>query len=170
VTPTTRGIVIGLGLATLVAGGAIAWVVVQRRGPPETFAEVDFEHLDPRDARWIRLRGMAHYPATLTQRLPETTFAEARTYYVFGFFPENRTGDREIPVLVRTQRPPERLVSYETITIEGRLGPLTERTVPSGSESLLGENAGYFFAEPVWLLEPVRIESEDGVWQEPGWE
>lgn len=167
---TMRGVAIGLAVAGVAAAAIVTTVVMSRKGPPEAMPEVSFDELDPREQRWIRLQGTAHYPATLTQRLPATMFREDRTYYVFGFFPENQTGAREIPVLVRTQRPPEKLVSYETMVVEGRLGPLTERTVPSGSESLLGENAGYFFAEPVWLLEPVRIEHEDGVWTEPGWD
>lgn len=168
-TKTMRGVLVGLGLAAVAVGGVVAGVVSSRSGPPAVFATSGFGDLDPRQKRWIRLEGTAHYPATLTQNLDATMFREERTYYVFAFFPVHDTSSREIPLLVRTQRPPERLVSYETMTIEGRLGPLTERTVPSGSEKLLGEKVGYFFAEPVYLLEPVRIVSEDGIWEEPGW-
>ncbi len=165
-----RGVGIGIGAAAAIAVGVGVAVWAGRDRPPEAFADATFTTLEPERTRWIRLQGQAHYPSTITQRVPETAFRPARTYYVFAFFPEHQTDAREIPVLVRTQRQPDRIVSYEAMTIEGRLVPPGKQAVPPGTESMLGEKRGYFFAEPLWVLEPVRIVSEDGVWEEPGWE
>lgn len=165
---TRLGIIVGLALAGLVVivFGASVWVGEQ--APPEVFDEISFDSLDPTERQWVRLTGQAHYPSRLRQIAPPTLLRPERTYELWGFFPENATAQREIPVLVRTQRRADRIVAFETLTIEGRLVLPSRNEVPPDTERRLGEHSGYFFGEPIWLLQPVRILSEDGVWEEPG--
>lgn len=150
----------GAVLILAVAGWALFREPVPPR--PEVVSEASFETLG--DAPWVRLKGTAHYRATITQREAATLFREERTLYVFPFFPVNETADRAIPVLVRAARPPERLVAYETMVVEGRLRPPTRDVLPPQTEGSLSEKTGYFFADGLWVLDATRIESEDGVW------
>lgn len=149
-----------------IVGAALLTLRTPAPPAPEDFVRRTFDDLDPQPA-WVILEGTAHYEARLTQKEPASLLSEARTRYVFAFFPVNDTSDREIPVLVRTSRPPERLVSFETMTVEGRLHPITKRDLPPGAEVMLSERTDYFFADRVLLLDAVRVVSEDGVWEEP---
>lgn len=112
----------------------------------------------------VRLSGLAHYGATVTLNTPATLFDEARQHFVFGLFPAHDAAGREIRVLVRTERPPERLVSYEVMTIDGVVAPPIPETVPANVQTLMSESAGYWFADDVVVVEPVRIESDGEVW------
>ncbi|MCB9666099.1 MAG: hypothetical protein H6732_18470 [Alphaproteobacteria bacterium] len=155
------------GIVLGIVGGTAAFALrAPAPPPPGGFVAQTFEELDP-SAVWVRLEGTAHYEARLTQREPASLLAPERTRYVFGFFPVNDTSDREIPVLVRTSRPPERLVSFETMTVEGHLHPITRRDLPPEAETMFGERSGYFFADRVLLLDAVRVVSEDGTFEEP---
>jgi len=63
------------------------------------------------------------------------------------------------PLGSRTQRPPEHLVSYELMTVEGRIERPTVNKVPFDTEILLGKGTDYFFADDLLLIEPWVIES-----------
>lgn len=153
---------------SVLALGAVAWWVTQEGGfiEPPPLTEVSFETLHD-GAQRVRLEGMAHYASTITQTVPGGLVSPERHYYVFGFFPKHDAASRAIPVLVRTSRPPERLVSFEVMTVEGRLGPIDTRLIPPSTEAMLSGKSEYWFADEVLLLRAERIESEDGVWVEP---
>ncbi len=152
-----RWFVVPFVAVAAVAGlAAAAWSVFVD-GPCESYADVDFFDLDP-SVRCVRTTGTAHYEVVITQRVPGNGFFEDKTYYVFGLFPPGNTTEREIRILVRTERQPERLVSYETMTIEGALLRMDHRKIPFDTERRLGERSSYFFADRVYLLEPDRIE------------
>lgn len=133
--------------------------------PPVEIPESTFEAL-PEAGSWVSLRGQAHYDARIVQRRAASIFTEARSDYVFGFFPEHATEDRRIRVLLRTQREPERLVSYETMTVEGQLVPITEADLSGAVQEQLFHRTGYYLADDAMRLDVVRILSEDGVWEE----
>jgi hypothetical protein len=154
------GAVLGLGALVTVFGdqGALA---------PEAPAQaIGFDEVVRSSGR-VRVEGMAHYASTITQRVPGGLIAEDRTYYVFGVFPKHDVSSRAIPLLVRTSRPPERLVSFEVMEIEGRLGPIDTRRIPPSTEAVLSGKTEYWFADEVKLLDVERIYSEDGEWIEP---
>lgn len=133
--------------------------------PPGEIPVVGFDALDLASP-WVTLEGTAHYASVITQKVPGSLFSEPQTLHLFGFFPRDASEERAIPVLVRTSRPPERLVHYEYLTVTGRLTALTKDKVPLTTETMLSERTEYFFADEVLLLEPIRIESEDGVFEE----
>lgn len=133
--------------------------------PPADLAETRFDAL-PAAGAWVRLRGQAHYEATITQRRPATLLADATTHHLFPFFPEHRTEERGVTVLVRTTRQPERSVSYETFTVVGRLRPVTDDDVGAAVQARMMTQTGHWLQDGALVLDAVRIESVDGLWEE----
>ncbi len=143
-----------LGLTAL--GASQGWMQEEVRGEATYIA---FDALgDAPDV--VRVSGMAHYTSVVTQQVPGGLLREPQTWYLFGLFAPYDTEGRNIRLLVRTQRPPEHLVSFELMTIEGRLQRPTLHNVPFDTEILLGKgSSGYFFADDMLLVEPWHIES-----------
>ncbi|MCB9669508.1 MAG: hypothetical protein H6736_09880 [Alphaproteobacteria bacterium] len=139
------------------AGAVLLWTV--KGMPCDTYAPTEFFDLEL-GTRCVRVQGMAHYDVVVTQKVAGNGFFADKTYYVYGLFPAGNTDEREIRVLVRTEREPERLVSFETMTIEGRLLPMDYRKVPFDTERRMGQKSNYFFSDRIKLLEPDRIEVE----------
>jgi len=145
-------VVFGTGL--LVIGWNKGWFGASRGVPvPITFDDLDHP------PTFVKIRGMAHYTAVVKQDVPGNLFRKPQVYYLFGLFPPYDTDDRKIRLLVRTTRAPERLVSYELMTLEGRLERPTLSKVPFDTEIILGKYSDYFFADDVWLIEPWSIQS-----------
>lgn len=146
-----------VGIAVTVYVWVVGW-------PCDDYSPVDFFDLDPR-TRCVTVRGSAHYEVVLDTKIPGNGFFGDQHYYVFGLFPAGNTQEREIRVLVRTARPPERLVSFEEMEIDGRLLPMDYRKIPFDAETQLGRRSNYYFSDRVYLLEPDRIR----VSGEPEW-
>lgn len=137
---------------------------------PRTVGEpkdVSFEEINLDQDRYVRLRGTAHYRALLKERVPASLIRGGITLYAFGFFPEDDLNSRAIPVLVWTQRAPERRIEYEYLTIEGILSAPDDRNVPPGAEDILAAGGEHWFSDSLVVMEAVRIMSEDGEWIEP---
>ena len=167
VAPRARGPrLLGMMFLALVAAAAVGRWAAQPRVPDGPAEEITFEQLHD-GAEVVRIKGMAHYASTITQTVPGGLFGEDTTYYLYGFFPEHATTAGAIPLLVRTQRKPERLVTFEVMTVEGALGRPTSRVVPPSTEAMLSKRTDYWFADEVLLLQARRITSEDGVWTAP---
>ena len=83
---------------------------------------------------------------------------------MFPLFADHQTAERAIRVLVLTERPPEDLVSFETMTISGRLLPVTTAEVPLGTEVQIGQRSDYFFTDEMLLLVPEEVRSGSEVW------
>lgn len=147
--------VVPFALVSTVGIGVIAyfWVV---GWPCESYTPVDFFDLDPR-TRCVRTRGSAHYEVVLDTKIAGNGFFADQHYYVFGLFPPGNNQEREIRVLVRTERPPERMVSFEEMEIEGRLIPMDYRKIPFDAETQMGRRSNYYFSDRIYLLEPDRI-------------
>lgn len=153
----------------ILALGATAWWMTHRDqdfGRDGPVLEVDFAALELSSGP-VRLSGMAHYRGTIVQKVPATVLSEEQTWYVFPLFPVYDTDNREVRVLVRTQRPPEKIISYEIMTLEGRPREVTPERVPFSTEILMGQQADYFFADEVILIEPWRITVDEEVWEAP---
>ncbi len=114
--------------------------------------------------RDIRVKGMAHYPIVINQRVPGNLFFEEKNYYLYALFAPYDTKERAIRVIVRTERPPPSLVSYEYMTIEGHLSFPTQDQVPFETEIELGKKTDYFFIDEMLLLEPTSIEVDGEIW------
>ena len=134
--------------------------------PRSTPVEMRFEDLSL-DEQTVRVDIMAHYEALVKQTVPESLFTDEQTLYLFGAFAPYDSDGRSVRLLVRTPRPPERLVSYEMMTIEGRLERPIPEKVPYSTEQLFGKHADYFFSDDVLLIEPWRITLDGEVWELP---
>jgi hypothetical protein len=148
----------------VIAFAGVGWGAAQTVGwsDPGPLHDIAFEELHD-GAVHVRLDGMAHYASTITQKMPGSLFTEEQTFYVFGVFPKDDTSSRSIPLLVRTSRPPERMVSFEVMTLEGTLGQIDTRLLPPSTEAMLSARTEYWFADEMKVLTVERIFSEDGV-------
>jgi hypothetical protein len=136
-------------------------------GDPSPPADVPVASFDamPALGSWAALEGQAHYDAMFTARHGATWFRDEKVEYVFPFLPEHRTDERKVLVWVKTARAPEPGVSFETMTVEGVVLPLTEATMPVPLQTELALRSGYHAAADALLLDAVRIRSVDGVWE-----
>ncbi len=144
---------------TLVSGVGVAvitwlWIVGV---PCDAYQKVDFFDLGP-STRCVVTSGNAHYEVVVTQTVPGNGFFDDQTYYVYGHFPTGNIDEREVRVLVRTKRPPERYVSFEEMTITGKLLPMDYRKIPFDTEIKMGQRSNYFFPDRALLLEPDGIQ------------
>lgn len=157
-------VIVGGGLAVR---GLLLW---SERAPWDRAPTVDVDdfgdlHLGEPN---VRLRGMAHYEMVVRQTIPASMVSQERTLFLFALFPRDDTSGRAIRVLVRTERVPPKLISYENMTIEGRLRPPTAEVVPFGTEVSVGKRSDYWFDDGMLVLEPWRISADGEVWTAPG--
>ncbi|NCG21304.1 MAG: hypothetical protein GWP91_20030 [Rhodobacterales bacterium] len=145
-------------------GATIWWMTL-----PPTFPRGEAVAMEVADVYleqpFVRLEGVAHYEVVLRQKPQGRLFGDDKTYFLFPFFAKNNESDRAIRVMVRTTRPPERLVNYEHMAIEGYLSLPSEVKVPYSSEITIGKRSDYFFTDEMLLLEPWLIESDGEVWR-----
>ncbi len=154
-----------LGVVVAAGAGLVLRELLPRTwGAPE---EVAFNDLDPAKARHVKVKGVGHYESLVSQIAPAGIITDNLKFYTFAFMAEGEDTSREVRVIVRTQREPPRMVDLEYMTVEGVLSPLDPRRVPPATEDAMAQRGGFQFAEPVWLLEPVRIWTEDGEYVEP---
>jgi len=148
----------------IVAGGIGVKLWVSRSDlVPQPVVETDFANLDPL-ASFVRIRGTAHYPVVIRQTVPGNLLTAEKTYYLFPLFPEHDVDNRAIRVMVRTERPPEERVSYEVMTLEGRISPPDHHKLPFSTEIAIGKRSDYYFTDQMVLLEPWKITSDGQVW------
>lgn len=131
------------------------------RGEPVEMPVGDIDLSTP----FVRVKGMAHYPVIIKQTEPGNLLMEERTYWLWPLYEAHDTTSRGIRVLVRAPRPPDDLVSFEYMTVEGYVSMITPEKVPFSTEIDLGKRSEYFFTDDMVLLEPWRIESDGEVWE-----
>ena len=136
-----------------IAASVYVWV---SGSPCESYAPVEFFDLEP-TTRCVKVKGLAHYEVVLTATIPGNGFFPDQTYYVYGFFPPGNVEEREVRILVRTLREPERMVSFEEMEVSGVVLPMDHRKVPFNAETQMGNASNYYFSDRVYLLEPDRI-------------
>jgi hypothetical protein len=154
-------LVSGIGVAV----GTYFWL---NGTPCESYEPVEFFDVDA-STRCVRVHGVAHYEVVVTQVVEGNGFFDDRSYYVYGLFPKGAATEREIRVLVRSEREPERFVSFEEMTLEGKVLPMDYRKIPFDTESRMGDRGGYWFNDLVVMLEPDRIEVDgEDTWVRPG--
>ena len=116
------------------------------------------------DLSCVTVEGQAHYEVLIKQTIPWSPFKPEHTRYLFALFNQHDTDGRAIRALVLTERPPERLVSYETMTVTGALIPVTTDVVPHGTEVQIGRKANYFFEDGMVLIRADEIASDGERW------
>lgn len=161
----------GLGWFAAVAAAILAvgvgWRVIgEGIAPCDAYTAVPLHEVDAADG-CITVTAQAHYDVVVNQRAPGNLLVADKQYYLFPLFEEGDTSNRAIRVFVRTERPPESLVTYETMTVSGRLQPITSREIPPGTEVSIGQKSDYFFTDSMRLLVPDRVVSEGEEWVAP---
>jgi hypothetical protein len=150
----------------IVAAGIGAWLVLAAGPRPCTdHDEVGLVGLDPVEQPCIAVDGTAHYTAVARQTVTSGLFRDEQVFYLFPLMPPDDYDGREVRVLVRTTRAPERLVSYETLAMTGRIERATPELVPYRTEIELGKAGGYFFTDDLVVLTPDEIISDGVVWR-----
>ncbi len=107
-----------------------------------------------RNHRGVRVSGTAHLTVKLVQRSGEDH------WYLFPLFEKGDTEGRHIAVMVRTQRRPKDLYSFEDLTLEGLARPPGTLLPRSTQEQYLSR--GYTFAEDFVLVEDFREPEPSG--------
>ncbi len=136
----------------LVAGGALGyhyWDTGALPGMHPTFHPVSVDTINAED-RGVRITGTAHYEIQLHQ-----TFEGGERWHIFPFMAPGDTMNREVKVLVRAQRDPEALVTYEDMVVDGLARPAGGRVGPKVIDAL--RNQGYTFAKGLILVEAMAV-------------
>ncbi|TNE84339.1 MAG: hypothetical protein EP330_29415 [Deltaproteobacteria bacterium] len=144
----------------LVLVGAPLAYVWQRDGRPlfedPTYVATALDAVDPTREPFVEVTGMSHYSVVVKQEMPGKFFQEGRTLYLFPLYEAHDTDSRAVKLLVRTERQPRRLVSYEFMTVRGKVGLATAQQVPFGTEELFGRK-GYYFADEILVIEADEV-------------
>ncbi len=152
----------------VVAAGLGASILLSDVFEPTCDAYVDVTFADlTHDQPCVRLKGNAHYPMVVRQTTPGGWFTTEQTVFLFPMFAEGVTEDRAVEVLVRTTRAPEDLVSYEAMTVTGRIDRVDPHKVPYSVEIDIGKRTNYFFTDHMVVLEPDMVLTSDEEWAEP---
>lgn len=142
-------LVVGLPLLvfTLAASIFVGFVWWDRGAPPgfeppvEDVAVADLT----RSHRGVRIKGTAHYGVKLVQKQGD------ETWYLFPLFAPSDTAGREVSIVIRTQRKPGDLYSFEDLVVEGLARPPGTLMPQSTQEQIT--RRGYHFAEDFVLVE-----------------
>lgn len=146
-----------LPFSAVVLGGALVFLVkgwLFGRTPPAQAPWVPLAELDL-TVPYVRTSGMAHYGVVMEQFAPGNLLRPEQHYWLFPLTEPYDTTQGVVRVLVRSEVPPEELVTYELMTIEGWVTRATPETVPYDIEIELGRRSNYFFAEPLVFIEAV---------------
>lgn len=117
-------------------------------------------HPEPVDVAWedlrvehdaVRVSGTAHYTLRVSQDRDGRFGRPDRTWYVAPFMKPGDTSSTLIEVVVATTVEPERLVSYEDLTVEGYALPKSAAMTPALEEAF--RNAGYSFVDDYFVIE-----------------
>jgi len=154
-------------VAIVAAGIGAALILGRGPGTCSTHSDVPLDALDPELDACVATSGQAHYEAVIRQTHGGGLFGEDRHAYLFPLMADGETGEREVRVLVLTERQPERLVAYETMELTGRVVRATPERVPYSAEIQLGKSGGYFFTDDMVVLLPDHITSDGETWAAP---
>ncbi|MFT4980024.1 MAG: hypothetical protein ACI8S6_005936, partial [Myxococcota bacterium] len=140
----------------LLVGATVVGIVWWDRGALPGFqppvVDVSVEDVT-RDHRGVRIKGTAHYELRINQ------VEGNREYIVYPLMARGDTSGQTIHALVRTTRLPDRIISFEDVTVEGLARPpgrLINRPIV---EALLSN--GYNFEEDFVLILEFEGEDED---------
>lgn len=125
-------------------------------------------HAEPEDVAWedlrveqdvVRVKGTAHFTIRVSQERTGRFGRPDRTWYVAPFMKRGDTTSTTIEVIVATTVPPDRLSSFEDMTVEGYALPKASAMTPALEEAF--KNAGYSFVDDYFVIEVFPPEEED---------
>ena len=131
-----------------VAGSVIGFVWWDRGAPPgfnPTPHPVSVTDVT-RAHRGVQIRGTAQFVVRLNQTMPD-----GERVWVFPLMEPGDTLGREIKVLVRSAQGPDKLTTFEDMTVEGLARPPGRLVDPKTREVFM--DGGYDFAEGYVLVE-----------------
>ena len=99
----------------------------------------------------VQVVGTAHLPIRLSRTWPAGILRKERTLFFFPLFEKQDTTSRKIHLMVASDTPPDRLTSFEDVTIEGWARPPAARMDTASEKAFM--DAGYTFAETYVLIE-----------------
>lgn len=112
--------------------------------------EVSISEVDPAMEE-VEVRGTAHLPVRLSRTWPAGFLRKERTLFFFPLFEEKDTKSRKIILMVASDTPPDRLSSFEDMTVAGWARPPAARMDAASEKAFI--DAGYTFAEHYALIE-----------------
>ena len=127
------------------------------RTPPAEVPWVPFDELDV-SHEYVRTSGMAHYGVVMEQFAPGNLLRPEERYWLYPLTEPYNTTEGVVRVMVRSEIPPEELVTYELMTVEGWLSRATPQTVSYDVEVTLGRMSNYYFSDQMLFLEAVHIQ------------
>jgi len=155
-----------LPFAAIVAAGVGAALILNTGpGPCEQHQRSELVGLDPVAEACVQVEGTAHYTAVVRQTEAGGLLSDDVVHYLFPLLTKGDHDGREVRVLVRTTRKPERLVTYETMELSGRIIAATPKLVPYATEIQLGKSGGYFFTDDLVVLTPDEVVSDGETWR-----
>lgn len=148
-----------IALASVAVGPIGFWM--SRDGRPlfsePSYQLVPLDEAHPLEAEFVEVSGMSHYPVVVRQEIPGNLFRSARTVFLFPLMQPHDVDGRLVRLVVRTERQPAKLVSYEFMRVRGKVKIATARQVPFGTEEMLGRK-GYYFADELLVIEADHVE------------
>ncbi len=132
----------------IVATSVVGYVWWDRGAPPgfnPTPHPVSVSDIT-RSHRGVRVQGTAHFVVRMHQTMPD-----GQRIWVFPVMEPGDTLGREIKVLVRSKTGPDKLTTFEDMTIEGLARPPGRLVDPKTREVFL--EGGYDFADGYVLVE-----------------
>lgn len=146
-----------LPFTAVVLGGLVVMAIMSlagRRTPPTEVPWVPFDQLDITQP-YVRTSGMAHYGVVTERIVPGNLIRAQDNSWLFPLTAPYDTEQGAIQVMVKSPVPPEDLVTYELMTVEGWLSRATPEEVPFEIEVKMSRSSGYYFADEMMLLDVV---------------
>ncbi|MBN2797900.1 MAG: hypothetical protein JXX28_02020 [Deltaproteobacteria bacterium] len=145
----------------VLAAGVIAARDLDLFAPVCEPVPVEFKDLDV-TTPCVRVRGMAHYGATIAQHYPGNLLHSSHDEWLFPLFQAHDAKGRAVRVMVRSRVQPEARVSYEFMEIEGRITSLSPDVIPYQVEVQMGKTSDYFLTDDTLILEAITVHPWDG--------
>ncbi len=99
----------------------------------------------------VQVEGTAHLPIRISRTWPAGFLRKERVLFFFPLFEKKDITSKKIHLMVATDTPPERLVSFEDMTVAGWARPPAARMDAASEQAFI--DAGYTFAEQYVLIE-----------------
>ena len=149
-----------LPFSAVLLGGLLVFVAkawLFGRTPPAEVPWVPYAELDV-NSEYVRTSGMAHYGVVVEQFAPGNLLRPEERFWLYPLTEPYDTAEGVVRVMVKSEVPPEELVTYELMTVEGWLSRATPHTVSYDVEVSMGQVSDYYFSDQMLLLEAVTVE------------
>jgi len=99
----------------------------------------------------VQVQGTAHLPIRISRTWPPGFLRKERVLFFFPLFEKKDITSKKIHLMVATDTPPDRLVSFEDMTVAGWARPPAARMDAASEQAFI--DVGYTFAEEYVLIE-----------------